>query len=219
MSLNKKKAIAIGGVLIGLVLILGILGMQFAMHALEVSKKNSLLLRAGTIALSLNPDEVASLEGNESDLQSENYKTLKRSLTGVRALNNDVRFVYIMGVKDDHQFFYVDSEDPSSPDYSYPGQPYNDFFPEEIKYFNEGKSYTMGPYSDAWGEWYTAMAPVITEEQEVVGMVGLDIAAEDIELRMAIIQAAGLVIIGLICLCIITLILFWLKSSELKSKV
>lgn len=209
-----RKILYLGIGIILAIFLLGLFALQKTVKTLEQHEKNNLLLRAGTIALSLNPEEVDSLDGKKSDLPTENYQTLKRSLTSVRALNQDIRFVYIMGLKDDRPFFYLDSEDPSSSDYSYPGQPYDDFYPKEVRFFKEGKAYTMGPYTDDWGEWYSALAPVVADDNEIIGMVGIDTAAEDLRQRMVLVEAAGFVIIGLVCLCATTILSLLLKSRN-----
>jgi hypothetical protein len=214
MEGKKWKVILAGVFTLALVVAAGLSVLNFTLGYLESSEKESLLLRAGTIALTLDPNNIQSLRGDRSDLTNESYQALKRNLIEIRALNQDVRFVYILGLKGNKQFFYVDSEDPSSDDYSYPGQPYDDALPEDIQNHKSGTSYTMGPYSDSWGEWVSAYAPVMTDDGKVAGMVGLDIAAEDYQLQMNGIKAIAYIIMGLISVSVILIMIFAVRGEK-----
>lgn len=215
MEAQQKWKIWIGGIFsLALVVSSGMALINYALETVNYSERESLLFRAGTIALTLDPKAIESLAGNDSDLSNENYRNLKRSLIEIRALNTDVRFVYIMGLRNDKQFFYVDSEDPSSEDYSYPGQPYDEATPEDIANHKAGQSYTSGPLRDAWGEWISASAPIKTESGKVAGMVGLDIEAEDLRLKMDIIQTLGWIIIGVISISIVFVMFVALQEGK-----
>ncbi len=212
---GKKWKIFLGGVFtLALVVSVGLVLMNYALESVDKSQRDSLVFRAGTIALTLDPVKIQSLAGNSGDLANPNYQSLKRDLIEIRALNKDVRFVYIMGLRNNKQFFYVDSEDPSSGDYSYPGQPYDDALPEEIVNHKAGKSYVMGPYQDSWGEWVSAAAPIKGEDGKVVGMVGMDIAAEDIQLKLNGIRTIAILLITLISLSLIIVMIFALRTEK-----
>lgn len=213
MDGRKWKILLSGIFAIALVVSIGLALMEYTLEIVDKSQRESLLFRAGTIALTLDPSSIQMLSGSAADLNTENYETLKRSLIEIRALNRDVRFVYILGLRNNKQFFYVDSEDPSSADYSFPGQPYEDALPEDIANHKAGNSYTFGPYSDSWGEWVSAYAPIKTQDGKVVGMVGLDIAAEDIKLRLDGIELIAWILIGLISLAIVCTTLFAMTSA------
>ena len=214
MDGRKWKILLSGVFAIALVVSSGLALMDYALDKVDSSQRESLLFRAGTIALTLDPAQIQSLSGSSADLNTENYQTLKRSLIEIRALNKDVRFVYILGLRNNKQFFYVDSEDPSSEDYSFPGQVYEDALPEDIANHKAGNSYTFGPYADSWGEWVSAYAPVKTADGKVAGMVGLDIAAEDIQLRLDGIRSIGWILIGLISLSIVCITLVALTNAS-----
>lgn len=220
MEVGQKWKIWLGGVFsLALVVSAGLALMNYALEATDKSQRESLLFRAGTIALTIDPTQVQSLAGDASDLNNENYRNLKRSLIEIRSLNTDVRFVYIMGLRNNKQFFYVDSEDPSSEDYSYPGQSYDEATAEDIEKHKQGVSYTSGIYRDTWGEWLSAYAPVKTKEGKVVGLVGLDIEAQDIQLRMDIIQTLGWIIISVISISIMFIMFVALQGDTSKKRI
>lgn len=217
MKYEKWKVLLVGLLSLGATVVIGILILNFSLRALDAYERKDLARLADAIALIIKPTQVQSLAGNESDLSNENYQALKRSLIEIRGENEDVRFVYILGLKDDKQFFYVDSEDPSSSDYSYPGQPYDDALEADIKNHKEGNSYTFGPYTDSWGEWVSAYAPVKTADGMVTGMVGLDIAAEDIELRKDLIRSFIFIILGVIVFSILSIMLLAFRTEAAEN--
>lgn len=180
----------------------------------ELDERNGLLLRAQTIAGMLEADDIKTLAGDETDLENPTYQKLKATMVRVHEINKDTRFVYIMGLKNDQQFFYVDSEDPSSEDYSYPGQPYDDALETDIYNHQNGIAYTNGPYTDAWGRWFSAYAPVFDENHTVVGLVGMDIEARQLLLRIKIVREGTIIISLLVFLTTIVLILFGKKSIK-----
>ena len=188
---------------------------QFVSEKMRLDEENNLLLRAQMIAVMLDRDDVRSLDGNERDLDKPAYDRLKLLLQQVRALNTDSRFVYIMGLNDmDQQFFNVDSEPAGSEDYSAPGDLYLEATPIDISNHKAGIAYTDGPYTDSWGEWVSAYAPIIDNNQDILGLIGIDVAAERILLRINIVKQAILLIFGL--LFYITLILILHRRRVLR---
>jgi hypothetical protein len=163
---------------------------------------NGLMLRSGTLALTLNREDIMQLTGTIEDLQNPSYIAIKNTLEKVQKLNKDTRFTYILGLRDEKQFFQVDAEPINSPDFSPPGQIYIDVLPSDIENHKKGISYTKGPYTDQWGTWFSAFAPIIDDNQRVIGMVGMDIDAEKFLLRTSIVTYATASILGLIVVCI-----------------
>jgi sensor histidine kinase regulating citrate/malate metabolism len=212
MNRNYKIKVSVFCVLAILVLVAGVFGARVVTSIVLTDEQNSLLQRSGTIAIMVPAEELATLSGTKADLQNPFYQQVKEQLTAIRALNQDVRFAYIMGLRDGKQFFYVDSEDPSSEDYSYPGQPYEDAEEDDIASHSAGQSYAKGPYTDAWGEWYSGFAPVKDAQGKTLGMVGLDIAAEKIALKITIVKYSIASLTGLFLLSLVVMSLFaWRK--------
>ncbi len=213
-----------GGLALCILLSFSIWSVTYVSRTIEREERIDLVIRAGTIALLIDPADIRALNADESDLQNPVYQKLKNQLTRINDLSNlGTRFVYIMGQENEKQFFYVDSEDPSSPDYSPPGQPYADASPTDILNYEHGIPYSKGSYTDAWGTWYTAYVPIIDASSTVVAMVGIDIPAETIDLRVSIVRTVSIMVLSLIGLLILVLtligrdvVLFTLKNEESK---
>ena len=183
-------------------------------HA-DLNQRNDLLLRAKNIAITINQEDIKNLKGNETDLNNISYQKLKILINSIHKLNSDTRFVYLMGIYEDKEFFYVDSEDPSSKDYSPPGQIYEDSTKLDIYNHKNGIAYTNGPYVDSWGKWISAYAPVFDiNTGEVLALIGIDVKADDFINNIYKIWLIGGALT--ILLCIIFLLLIYFNKASLE---
>jgi signal transduction histidine kinase len=165
--------------LIILVLLIGIVTTVVVVQRVRASERQHLLQRSETIARALDPMLITDLSGTEADMENPTYDRLKETLMQVRAVNEDVRFVYIVGSRDGNIFFYGDSEPEDSEDMSPPGQIYDEASDILKNVFVSQQSATEGPLADRWGNWISAFSPMTDPRGEVIGVVGLDIAAHD----------------------------------------
>lgn len=175
---KKRNRISFFGELLA-VLVIGIASSAYVYFHVDESGRLHILDRAATIAAAIPLDDIRALEGADDDLASPSYARIKSLLTGVRDVNHDARFIYIIGrgIAGD-LFFYADSEDPTSPDYSPPGQVYDEATPAMRALFGDGLSRTEGPDRDRWGLWISGYAPVLDENGAVVALLGIDLPAD-----------------------------------------
>lgn len=160
----------------GAVFLVGIAATVYVYETVDLFLKQGIVARAATIASSLNPDEIAALSADELDLTNPAYQNLKARMTDIRAVNKDSRFVYLMGRKTDGTiFFYVDSENPGSPDYSPPGESYDEASPLVHSIFDTKKA-AIEVASDRWGSWVSGLAPILDSKTgETRAVAGIDI--------------------------------------------
>ncbi len=137
--------------------------------------KQSLVTRANTIASLLDTIPTENLEGNSSDLNSSDYLRLKQKLSEIHTVNIDSRFIYIVKAMPQGVVFLVDSEPSNSPDYSPPGQMYEEISPA---FYNAVKNGLTGweISKDRWGRWITGYGPLHNPQTgEYVALVGVDV--------------------------------------------
>lgn len=117
-----------------------------------------------------------NLSGTAQDLASPDYLQLKEQLTLMRPVRSLFRFAYVMGRKADGTvFFFADSEAPGSKDYSPPGQLYPEASQRCRQVFDSRTEAVMGPESDRWGTWVSALIPVLDPTtKRCVAVFGLD---------------------------------------------
>ncbi len=174
-----------------LVVIVVVLGLAAAAYSGVVTSRNiktSLLERTESLAELVPAHDVNLLQGSEQDLTSPTYQLIKQRLTKVRSLNHDIRFIYIMGLRKDGQeaFFYVDSEDPSSDDYSYPGQTYPEGIADVQSIYNTRQARVLPIEKDRWGVWLSGFSPIKNADGSVAGVMGMDIPANEFYIQLGI---------------------------------
>jgi signal transduction histidine kinase len=162
-----------------------------------------LLDRVNTLGATIPEEQMMQIAGADSDLENPAYQSLKQLMIDVAAANPDIRWVYIIGQREDKSLFiYGDSEDPSSEDYAPPGLPYEEASDKMYQVFEDGKSVTE-PTTDRWGSWISAYAPIIDKQTgRVVAFVGIDITANEY-MREKLLYSSLPLLVGLFLLTLI----------------
>lgn len=181
------------------------------------NEKTALINRVYNIAKTLDASAVARLKGDESDLNSEDYKYLKKKLVDLKTINTDAKFLYLFGYRRDINklFFFVDSESPDSIDtYSPPGDVYQESTKLEIDNFLRGVAFAEDSYTDSWGRWVSASAPVFAEDTGLpIAMVGIDIDASMLVFDIVLVS-----ILPFIISIILALLLYVFHRMRMKDR-
>lgn len=189
---------AFSGALISLSIGLGVL--SYIKDSIDERSRSELLSKVQTIALLVDSEDISKLKGNESDLDTSEYKRVKNTLYNLHNTNSGARFVYYMRGNSTNTklIFLADSESPDSVDYSPPGQVYEDTSELEMINYINGVPFVEGPYFDEWGEWVSAYSPIWHEGKEVA-IIGMDVDASkwsrDMRTIQSIILSAMLIVI------------------------
>ncbi|MBF0302483.1 MAG: CHASE domain-containing protein, partial [Desulfamplus sp.] len=146
---------------ITVVLLIGGFSTWWAVLQSKQELNNRLLRETRTVAKGMNLVHIKALKGDKSDLETPQYRRLKEQLSTIKQLYDDCRFIYLMGRKDDGRiFFFLDSEQPDSKDYSPPGELYDEVPEGGRCVFKTRNAAIQDTYSDRWGSWVSAFAPV-----------------------------------------------------------
>ncbi|MHB1354476.1 MAG: ATP-binding protein [Anaerolineae bacterium] len=174
---NKNQRLSV--VVFAAIIIIGVLFVWWTVQRADREMRADLLQQARLVAQAVNIERVQTLQGTEADLDSLDYKRLKGQLTDVRSANPLCRFIYLLGRKSDGVvFFYLDSESSGSQDYSPPGQVYDEIRDNERQLFDSKTAIVVGPDSDRWGTWVSALVPLVNPKNgAVVAVLGMDIDA------------------------------------------
>lgn len=197
------------------VLLIGGIATYITGSIAETREKGYLLSLSKTAATAIDPSEVLLLTSGAGDITNPAYIHLKDLLTQQRATNSDVRFAYLMGMKGSNIFFFVDSEPTNSKDYSPPGDPYPDATAEERDAFVTQKSFVEGPVSDVWGEWISAMTPVVDPAtHRVVALLGMDI---DTSLLYERVRSAEALPAAITVLFLALLLAYYFRTNQIDT--
>ena len=136
---------------------------------------------------SVNGDILEML--NADDVGSEAYNDLYNTLVVFRD-NVELEYVYSIREVQEGQFVFIMDTDPVSPG----------GFGDKVEYTEAlgiaGKGIAAVdevPYSDAWGEFYSAYSPVFNSEGNVAGVVAVDFSAEWFDGQLAVQMRASVI--------------------------
>lgn len=190
------------GLVVGVLLASGVLTFILGRNAAE-EIHTQLSERSQSIAAGLGSAQVSKLTGRASDASTQTYKDLKVQLAAIKAANPDARSVYLMGQHSNRLFFYVDSEQPTSSQYSSAGEWYDDGTGADHAMFTNGLPLVEGPTKDSYGTFISGLAPIFAPgTRNVVAVIGIDVDAStywrDIAVAGALPLLTGLTIVLLI---------------------
>lgn len=201
-----------------LVILAGVAIVSFITTAILVDRslKENLITRANTIASLLSTMPISTLQGDETDLSLPGYKTIKNKLIHLHALNKDSRFLYIVKAKEEKIIFLVDSELSDSPDYSPPGQIYEEVTPHFRTAVLQGLS-GWEISVDRWGAWMTGYAPLYNEQTgQYFALVGIDLDFY----RNYLFPIIGYSLIPLfVFVILVVLIFYWRKLEDIEKEI
>lgn len=142
-------------------------------------QRKTLQDRAKTIAYALNSSDIATLSGTAADQTTSAYRELKSRLTALKQASADIRGVYLAGIRQGTVFFFVDSEPPSSPYFSLPGESYPEATTAFKNLFSGSPALVEGPLTDRFGSWVSGLAPVVDlQTGRAVAVVGIDVTSQ-----------------------------------------
>ncbi len=141
--------------------------------------RTNLLHEAQIVAKIVNIDHIKTLTGTDADLINPEYQRLKEKFAAIQTSIKDCRFIYLLGRNSDGAIYIMlDSEPPTSGDYSPPGQVYQEASESLKRVFDLSSGMTEGPDQDRWGTWISSLVPLNDPSTgEVIAVLGIDIDA------------------------------------------
>jgi hypothetical protein len=100
------------------------------------------------------------LKGSAEEQSTAAFLDVREQLQRMRAAIHDSRFSYLMARCDGDVIFLADAELTDSPDYSPPGQVYDEATDALRGVFVTKKPTVEGPVTDGWGDWVSGLAPI-----------------------------------------------------------
>jgi len=188
LIMNDKKGIGLfrGKILwivisLSAVLITGGFLTWWTINHAERFMRNDFLQSTRLIAQTIDRNCVKNLLGTQADLASYEYLQIKDQFIAARTAYPKCRFLYLMGRRDDGKvFFYIDSEPVGSKDESPAGQIYEEASQDVINIFVNRKEDIIGPATDRWGTWVSALIPIEDDVTgELIAVLGMDIDGRD----------------------------------------
>jgi PAS domain S-box-containing protein len=175
--------------------------------------KEDLASRARIVAAALPSEAIKQLAASQIDVGTAPYEGLKRLLTTLQTASKECRFIYLLTFHQEEVVFLVDSEPVESPDYSPPGQIYQEASPILKSMAAAPHAFVEGPQSDRWGTWITAFEVIKDPSTgKFLALAGLDIDAREWQKKIALHK---LLPINITLLMIILLTGFYISQQKL----
>jgi signal transduction histidine kinase len=180
MSIRKATGIRVAVAAV-IIVAVGVFGMFITFKIANAQRRDYFQQRkiqATTAAAAIDYKDVEALTGTSADVHSQAYATLRAELVRIKQSDPRIRFVYLMRPRGDKMIFLVDAEDPSSTDYSPPGQVYDEAKQDDFKPFLSSikpPTTIEGPVKDRWGTWLSASAYVDDSSGKAVAVLGTDV--------------------------------------------
>jgi methyl-accepting chemotaxis protein len=191
-----------------------------AQDALFATMQTDLKDVAVTTASQVSGDVVEGLKpGDESTTQ---FTTIRDQLRKMRQDNPDVRYSYIMKVDGSQIKFVVDDTYGIEANAASIGDVYvdtengsrqqQDF--QEMKAGLDGPSVASSLYSDQWGDFLSAYAPVKDSHGKAVAFLGVDMDAKEVQARQDFVTHQLYIALGLILLAATLLVAYFAISMS-----
>lgn len=146
-------------------------------NALKERQQDELQSVAGVAATQINGSVIAALKpGDENTIA---FLEIKDQLNAMRAVNPNIKYIYVMRKNGDRVEFALDADYGTDPEAASIGEVYEDTNPELMAGFNKlsaDKEFTM----DQWGSLLSGYAPIRDAGGNIVGMLGVDMDSQKV---------------------------------------
>lgn len=177
------------------------------------TEKNNIIDYAESTKLFINVKDINTLDVDFSDINKESYQFLKTNLVDLKQSRNNIVFAYLMKKVDNRIYFLVDSEDPTSDDYSYPGQLYFEATPTDFEPFLTKQTVVTEEIEDRWGTWISVLVPIM-DNNEVVAVLGLDYDA--LLFRQNILYRTLNYLYVFISVLVLIIVYYWIVKKNIE---
>ncbi|NCB51028.1 MAG: diguanylate cyclase [Clostridia bacterium] len=165
----------------------------------------------------LPPQLTEALLGSVYNVEQPEYIIAKNSLMRLVDTTNLIRFAYLMREQNGNLVFLIDSESPESPNYSPPGQVYEEAKDLDWEPFRTGETVITPPLSDRWGTWVSVLVPIKDPESgETVAIFGIDYDAAEWYATLWKQMIPNIAIVFVVLLLYFSLLYIWNQRSRLN---
>ena len=166
----------------------------------------------------IHPEHITELSGGPEDLKNPDYMLAKLSLERLVDTTNSLRFAYILAERDGSIVFLLDSESSDSPDYSPPGQIYEEMDDLVWAPFKSGETTLTTPRTDRWGTWVSTLVPIKDPTNgAVIAVFGIDYYASKWYGVLWKQMIPPIIVVLCILILLIALINIWIQHNNLKN--
>lgn len=182
--IQKFPIIYVWTIIIGLfVLVAGLMSSRFFADISQEDETERVSKQALLIASVVQAEDIAQFKADYSDTLNPEYIRLEKNFTSFCNRMPDIRYIYLFGQRNDHVFFYLDTEsDRNKPkalrETASPGELYIDAPMEFDTVFKRKQMMVLNPYTDQRGSFVTVLIPIFNQNKKMVAAVGVDVETQ-----------------------------------------
>lgn len=176
--------------------------------------RSTLLTQVSLIARQINPNHIKSLAFNQDDIKSPKFQRLSNQM---KAYADAIGFrsLYSMAIRDGNIIFGPESLLEDDPYASPPGTVYLQPTAKIWEIFETGEPFSVGPYTDEYGTFVSAMAPVKDlQTGEVLLVIGVDLPADRWQAEIAQNRMLPLLLVMLFCVLLFPSSIYLVKHKR-----
>lgn len=178
---KSKRELSIWYIAITIISLIGV----FAIYKLILYEDNKLrnnhLTNAILIAKIIQNGDLTYLTGTKADLENPSYLKLKSKAYEIMKINKKYRYIYSFNQHENGSIYFLfdcGSNEKLRIKEAQPGDIYKDASPGFYKFFEKKEPVVIGPYTDEWGTFVSALVPIVHPETgDMIGGIGVDINA------------------------------------------
>jgi PAS domain S-box-containing protein len=145
----------------------------------DVDMRQRLLRQVVSIARTFRPERVRELSFTDADVGAPAFEYIRQQMIAFGQYLPQ-RGIYSMAMRDGTLVFGPENYRQDDPMASPPGTVYERPSPADMAIFTTGKPVAIGPATDEYGTFVSALAPVLDPDTgQVLMAVGMDITADD----------------------------------------
>ncbi len=185
--------------------------------------RSQLLYTVDLAVSATDPDLIERLPVTGEDIFNPEYIRLHQQYLQLQAplQQKYIRWIYAMKVVGDEVRFIVDSVDVDDPGHSEPGVVYEQPPAAVFSVLHTGKTEFIGPFTDEYGSYYSAFAPIWSVDGRIIAVMGADIEQERYETIIRQRSLLPIVVTGflevLFVICFLYVVRHW-EIEKMKSQ-
>ncbi len=177
-SLFRNRPFVLGLVLL-LATLAGIWSFGARQRAVDDDLRAELLDQAVALAGTIHPDQVAALSFTPADKGTPDFQQVRSQMMGYQTVSN-YRGIYSLALRNGQLVSGPESYAEDDPQASPVGTIYEQPGEEDFAIFQTGLAIVEGPHPDEYGNFVSALAPILDPRTgEVLMVVGIDMEASN----------------------------------------
>ena len=149
-------------------------------------ERKDILTQTTLVAAAINVDRLGQLTGSKADAVHPDFIRLRQQLVSMGRANPRTRDLYLMFLQKGRIVFVVDSAPEESSEYVSPGVVYEQPPSALFAVFATGEAAVVGPYTDEYGSYLSGFAALRhPASRQIAAVLGLDVAASDLQHAVA----------------------------------